>query len=370
VAEPRRTRDVVDALRSLALVESASADRLATVPFAAAAVPLALDPLGEAWEPRKQIHAREALEMEPGDERVTSCIADSGIVIGHPELQRKCLAGYDCVDLGMGRVSESMRLVGDSRGYDYNPRDEVGHGCHVAGIIGAQGWRIPCGVGGRTLLLAIRVLAAAVEEQKGKRIGVGSLCDIDAGLKVAADLGADVINMSFGTAQAQIERHEPMPHENTVKYAKRNGCVLVAAAGNSGEKEEFLPAALPDVIAVSSVDRAGRRSRFSTFGKHIALCAPGERIVSTGLRGYMVNSGTSFAAPFVSGTAALLLAHARRKNRKLDGADVRKILVQSATPLGAGGFSEETGHGLLNARAALETLDRALAGPNPPGRPM
>jgi subtilisin family serine protease len=359
IARPDRTHDVVEALRDLPQVESAMVQMLATAPFAVAAS--AEPKLSEAWEPHQRVNATEARNLEPGDERVTIGIVDTGIVVGHPEFQRKCLAGYDTVDLGIGSLNDQMRLVGDSRGHDYNPYDDVGHGCHVGGIIGAQGWRIPPGVAGACLMLPLRVLAAAIGRNGTRRIGVGSLTDIDCGLKVCVDLGGTVCNLSFGTPASSIDPHAPIPHQSVVRYAAHYGCTLIAAAGNSGVEEEFYPACLPEVIAVGSVDRHNRRSRFSTWGKHIALCAPGEDIVSVGREGYQKNSGTSFAAPFVTAVAALLVSRARRLRRELNGLEVKRLLIESASILG-GGFNSETGHGLLNAVTAIRALDSSIRG--------
>jgi len=360
IADAEHTSAVIHALRELAVVDSAGVQQLATVPFDAPAdapVSARAAALKAAAGPHRRVRAPEALAREPGDERVTTAVVDTGVVVGHPEFQRKCLAGYDTVDLGMGRPNPEVKLLGDSRGYDYNPNDEVGHGCHVAGIIGAQGWEIPPGVGGRTLILPVRVLAAAVKASGSRRMGVGALCDINAGMKVAVDLGADVINMSFGTPAASVDTQATVPHARVISYASHYGCVLVAAAGNSGADERFYPAAHPDVIAVASIDPEGRRSRFSTFGEHVALSAPGENIVSAGRRGYQVNSGTSFAAPFVAGAAALIVARARRAGVRIDGRAVKRLLTRSARPLGPGGFSPETGHGLLDVAAALDLFD-------------
>ena len=357
IAEPEGTADVLSALRDLNGVESAAVQTLATAPLAAAPAAAPEVDLRHAWEPHERIHAAAARAFEPGDERVTVAIVDTGIIVGHPEFQRKCLAGYDTVDIGMGKLNEQMRLVGDSRGWDYNPHDDVGHGCHVAGIIGAHGWSIPPGVAGRSLLLAIRVLAAAVGESSTRRMGVGGLADIDAGMKVAIDLGGRVLNMSYGTPQSSVDKDAPLPHRRVVDYAMHHGCILVAAAGNSGISERYYPAALPEVIAVGSVDAGGKRSRFSTFGDHVAICAPGESIVSTSRTGYAVNSGTSFASPFVAGVAALMVSRARRRKHRLTGPEAKQILMRSAAPLGGGGFHAETGHGLLDASAALKELD-------------
>ena len=303
--------------------------------------------------------------MEAGNESVTIGVVDTGITLGHPEMQRKLLAGYDTVNLGMGRMSDGVKLVGDSRGSDFNPTDEVGHGSHVAGIIGAQGWRIPRGIGGRSFVLPIRVLAAAQSGNRAKPMGIGGLADINAGLKCCVDLGATVINMSFGTPASSINRDDPLPHAKVIRYAEHYGCVLIAAAGNSGIEEKYYPAALPEVIAVASVDKLNRRSSFSTYGDHILISAPGERIVSTGLKGYMVSSGTSHAAPFVTGVAALLVSRARRSGKSLNGADVKRILKASAETLN-GGFSNETGYGFLNAVSALRHLDREMNANRPP----
>lgn len=363
LADPAATDAVLDRLRSIPSVESAAAQTLAVTPFQTAAPPRPAAPLRRGdLDAHTVVQSARALALEPGDERVTVACVDTGVSLGHAELQRKLLAGYDTVDLGLGPVGGRLRLVGDSRGHDFSPLDAVGHGTHVAAIIGAQGWRMPRGVAGRALVLPIRVLAAARPAGARAPVGVGALADIDAGMKVAVDLGADVINMSFGTRADQVDPLGPAPHAAVVAYATRHGCVLVAAAGNSGKRERFLPAALPQVIAVGSVDLDGRRSSFSTWGDHVAIAAPGEQVRSADRRGYRAASGTSFAAPFVAGAAGLLLAAARRQGRRPTPAQVRDALVRSARPLGSTP-NPETGHGLLDVAAALRLLQRPTEAP-------
>jgi subtilisin family serine protease len=362
LADHTRTHDVVRQLRELPNVQSASVQTLATAPFSGAvataeeALPEGLD----AWTAHDRIHAREAHQIEPGDEDIWVGLVDTGISLPHPEFRRKLLAGYDTVHLGMGSDYGPVRLVGSSHGDDFAPRDQVGHGSHVGGIVGAHGWRLPPGVAGRSLLLPIRVLAAARDSSTGKLVGVGALPDINAGLKVAVDMGANVLNLSFGTPASAVP-DGPLPHNEVIAYAAHYGCTLVAAMGNSGKREEYYPARFPEVIAVGSVNAQDRRSAFSTTGDHIALCAPGEAIVSAGRRGYEAGAGTSYAAPFVTGAAALLLAMARRRSRTLDGREVKKLLIDSASPLNGNGFTPETGHGLLDVVAALRRLDLALS---------
>jgi thermitase len=367
IAEKDRGQTVVDALRELGKIETAVVQGLAvTSPLKAEAAASAPGlSKKDAFEAFERIDGARALALEPGSETVTVGVVDTGIALGHPEVQRKLLAGYDTVNLGMGKIGNGVKLVGDSRGSDFNPIDEVGHGSHVAGIIGAQGWRIPRGIGGRCFILPIRVLAAARSGEREQTMGIGGLSDINAGLKCCVDLGAKVINMSFGTPASAVKSDDPLPHSKVIRYAHHYGCVLIAAAGNSGVEEKYYPAALPEVIAVASVDRLNRRSTFSTFGEHLWISAPGERIVSTGRKGYMASSGTSHAAPFVSGVAALLVSFAARRGRKLNGDDVKRILRGSAEPLN-GEFHRETGFGLLNAFSALRFLERELGPERPP----
>ena len=368
LADPGRTAEVVDRLRQLDAVASASIQYLAVTPFEVAAHPptRALPPGVDPWAPHDRVGARQAHAIEPGDEAVWVGLVDTGISLPHPEFRRKLLAGYDTVQLGMGAAFGDVSLVGDSVGEDFAPRDEVGHGSHVGGVIGAHGWRLPPGVAGRSMLLPIRVLAAAREHGKQKLVGVGAESDINAGLKVAVDMGADVLNLSFGTP-ASAASGEARPHRDVIRYATHYGCTLVAAMGNSGVEEDYYPAAYPEVIAVGSVDAQGKRSPFSTIGAHVALSAPGEDIVSAGRSGYEVGSGTSYAAPFVSGAAALLVARARRRGRKLRGAEVKALLMDGARPV-TGSDPREIGRGVLDVPAALGRLDRLLDGQPASGR--
>jgi subtilisin family serine protease len=359
IADAAAAERVVDRLRSVAAVESAHVQTLATAPFAATAAAAADDVVDSAWRPHERVHAREAHQLERGDERITVGLVDTGISLGHPEFQRKLLAGYDTVDLGVDEAT-GLRLIGDSRGKDFTPSDGVGHGSHVGGVIGATGWDLPPGIAGLSLMLPVRVLAAALSKNSDRPAGIGAEPNINAGFKVAVDLGATVLNLSFGTSEHDVEPDAPKPQQDVVRYAAREGCVLVAASGNSGHAERYYPASLPEVIAVGSVDDDGKRSTFSSYGDHVALSAPGERIVSCGLSGLKEGSGTSYAAPFVTGAAALLVARARKRGRTLTPAEVRTLLISTTTPL-PDAAATEVGSGLLNVEAALRRLDEEVA---------
>jgi subtilisin family serine protease len=371
IADPECTQETIERLRALPTVESVSVQTLTTVSFGTLALRAPEIVAGsipeDAWRSHEMVQAREAHALEPGDDDIWVGLVDTGISLGHPEFQRKLLAGYSTVKLPLGATVGDFRVIGGDPDDEFAPRDRVDHGSHVAGVVGAHGWNQPLGVAGGAMLLPIRVLAAASRPGLSKRMGVGALPDINEGMKVAVDLGADCINMSFGTP-ASVVGDGPPPHQEVVSYAALQGCTLVAAMGNSGKEEVYWPAGFPEVISVGSVDYRGARSSFSTYGNHISLCAPGEQIFGAVRRGYSVGSGTSYAAPFAAGAAALLMARSKRKNRKLVGAEVKRLLMESALPL-SGGFNPETGAGLLNIKAALDLLDRSLASPNPPGKP-
>lgn len=351
--DPAQTDAILNSLRDLDEVDWAMAEPLACIPFR---VP---DDHGSGptSAAAAMVGVDEALDMEPGARAVSVAVIDTGVALEHGEFQGRLRSGYDCVDLGLGRVADEVMLVGDSLGRDFCARDETGHGTHVAGIIGARGLAMQRGAAGRSPLIPIRALAAA-QMREGPVFGVGALSDLDAAIKVAVDMGAKVLNMSFGTARADMDPQAPPPHADAIAYATGQGCIPVAAMGNSGTAEDYYPAALPGCIAVGACTGTGARASFSTMGAHIALCAPGEGIYSAAMAGYADSSGTSHAAPFVSGAVALLAARAMRHGHDLTLDEARQALCLSAS---GGAPNPETGWGVLNMPGALRHLDAMLA---------
>jgi subtilisin family serine protease len=359
--------DAVDALRQLGTVETASPHYLTMQTLGAPAMPftsaeaasVAAGDVALAWMPHDMVNAADALAYEAGDPAVIVGIVDTGIALGHRELLGRLRAGFDTVQLGDHDIAAGITLVGDEREEDADPDDEVGHGTACAGIIGAVGNEVPPGLGGDSSMLPMRVLGAARMPGKDVPVGIGALTDIDDGVKRAIDLGARVLNMSFGTPVDSLDPHDPWPHADVVRYGLARGCVLVAASGNSGRAGRFLPACLDGVIAVGSVDADGRPSSFMTTGDHVALAAPGERVMSLGLNGYTRVTGTSFAAPFVAAAAALLVAHANRRSMSLDSRGALRLLRASARPF-SDGAHDRCGAGVLDALAALRLLDQEI----------
>lgn len=345
---------VVDALRGLDAVEQASPVYLADCPFDGGAAGAPTDD----WAHR-MVGGAAALAREPGDPAIIVAIVDSGVHRDHPELRGRCRTGMDLVDLPPTDLSRSIHLVGDLATRDHETEDDMGHGTECAGIIGALGLELPPGIAGLAQLLPIRVLAAALVADRSTPTAIGALPDIDAGVKMAVDLGARVLNLSFGTPESALGDDDPIPHSEVVQYALRRGCILVAASGNSGDDTRYFPACVPGVIAVGAVDAAGCPSKFTTRGDHVALCAPGEHVRTAALAGGTTTvSGTSFAAPFVAGAAALVLAAAWRRGVPLSPYTIRDLLMRSARPFAAGVPGAGCGRGVLDAAAALAAVER------------
>ncbi len=307
---------------------------------------------GEQWA-LDAIGWRSDVEAGP----VIVAVIDSGVDIEHPDLQGQIwhnraeadgVTGVD--DDGNGYVDDivgwdfsdapGLPGVGDFLQRDSDPRDESGHGTHVAGIIAAVADN-GIGVAGVASNARIMVLRAGFNLPGG---GYLEDDDIAAAILYAVDNGARVINMSWG---------DPSPGpliRDAVRYAHDAGLVLVAAAGNEGEDAVFFPARLSETIAVGASAPSGEVLAFSNFGPSIDLVAPG--YIVAGLLpggGYVQRSGTSMAAPHVAGLAALLLG---RQPQWLDE-QVRAALRASAVDVLAPGWDGYSGAGLAHF-AALE----------------
>lgn len=350
---------VLDALRQDNRVEWATPYYYCAQSFSTLALDLPTQPENTVLVPsRSLIRASQSLAMESGDPAVIVAIVDTGVRLDHPAYRVRLRPGWDTVRLSQRDLS-GVTLMGDSSRQDATPADDVGHGTSCAGILSAQSENLPRGIAGNCSILPIRVLGAAHAPAQSTALGIGAIPDIDAGMKIAVDLFARVINMSFGTPASAIAPGEPLPHTDVVRYALDHNCVLVAASGNSGIEERYTPACLDGVIAVGACNDVGNPCKFSTRGTHVQLSAPGENVPTTGLDDDHTATGTSFAAPFVTGAAALLVSHALARSTSVTAAQIASILRRSTTPWRTA--QPGYGSGILNAKAALDLLDTEIA---------
>lgn len=169
--------------------------------------------------------------------------------------------------------------------------------------------------------------------------GFGRDSTIAKGIRWAAKQNADIINLSLGG------RRTSRILEDAVRYATRQGSLVIAASGNSGGSRPMYPAAYPQVVAVGATDLDDRMAWFSDHGPWLDLVAPGVDIASTVPGGYAIGAGTSFSAPLVAGAAALVLGkHPRWSVEKL-----RSALLAGAADAGPVGPDPFTGLGVVDA---------------------
>ncbi|BEL05027.1 hypothetical protein Q0Z83_032180 [Actinoplanes sichuanensis] len=263
---------------------------------------------------------------------VRVAVVDSGVDVRNPQLKGQVVAGRDLLH---GAV--------DGR------RDCVGHGTAVAGIIAG----LPDGDSGvRGLAPGATVIPVRVTEDtdtKGQQQIPRSRSSADAFAEAirwaAGPANADVINISLVMA-------DPDPAvRDAVAEAVRAGVVVVAAAGNGGADAGVVyPAAFPGVIGVGAVKPDGVLADYSQPGPHVDIAAFGDQVtVLSPVRGYRSVQGTSFAAPFVSATAALL----RERFPRDSAGQIADRLLRSADPAPGGARSAQYGVGLLDPYRAL-----------------
>ena len=258
---------------------------------------------------------------------VKVAVIDTGISKDHPDLKANIQGGYNAIN--------------STKSWN----DDNGHGSHVAGIIGALNNTVGVvGVAPLVDLYAVKVL---------NRQGSGFLSDVIEGIQWAVANGMKVANMSLGSSSGTQSMHD------AVIAAYNAGLTIVAAAGNSGGAVIY-PAAYPEVIAVSATDSANNLASFSSRGPEVDLAAPGVSIYSTYKgTGFATLSGTSMASPHVAGAAALVLntpvgAYDLDADNVWDPAEVKNKLQDRATDLGAVGFDNLFGWGLVNAFSAVQ----------------
>ncbi len=342
--EVTKGADILQAVETLnqdAAVEYAEPDYLAQ--FASAPDDARYS---EQWGLAK-VQAEGAWAETMGTSTVVIAVIDSGVDLTHEDLAANLWVNPGEI-AGNGVDDDNNGFVDDVHGWNFidgnnDPSDYIGHGSLVAGVAAAKTNNTVgiAGVCGNCRIMAVKITQLS---------GFANYSDIAAGIYYAADKGAKVINLSVGGyANSQTV-------QNAVNYALNKNIVVVAGAGNDNKSELFYPAAYEGVIAVAGTDSGDVKVNSSNYGAWVDISAPGINILSTTLGDYASDTGTSYATPFVSGAAGLLLSlhpewtPAMVRSQFLHTTDA----IDSLNP----GYAGKLGTGRLN-------LTRAIQAPHP-----
>ena len=281
------------------------------------------DPLYAQQGDLAQIDVPQAWHTTTGDPSVVVAVIDSGVDLSQPDLD-----GVHVVD--------PRNVVWNNA----DVTDDDGHGTHVTGTIVAEtnnGLGM-AGIAPGSTLMPIKVADSD---------GFIALSDVLDAVDWAREHGADVINLSLGgtLTPEQVELGQP-----TFTAARDAGILTVAASGNDGNAVRMYPASFNGVVSVSAVDSTDTIADFSSTGRAVDLAAPGVDLLSVAAGGgYVRESGTSMAAPHVTGVAALV----RAARPGLDVDQLEAVLRASAVDLGTPGHDPLYGDGRVDAAAAL-----------------
>jgi hypothetical protein len=321
----------------------------------------AIKRVGFTWDRESAWRASGA-----GEHEVVVAIIDSGLNWHHPDLNTSQIWRNPGEIPGNQIDDDENGFVDDIIGWNFvsntnMPWDRDGHGTFVTGLIAAR-TNNGVGIAGINPRARIMVLKA-VDDQGQTRASF-----LTRAIIYAADNGARVINLSVGGPT--LTRAEQL----AVDYAHSKGVLVVAAAGNAGvDVTDYSPAGLDNVLTVAATGYDDLRAPFSNWGQGIDIAAPGVDVLSlraagTNLaesladesydleaaivgpdRAYFRASGTSFAVPIVTGVASLRLSN----SPQLGPDDLERLLEQAARDTEVPGFDSYTGHGIVDARAAL-----------------
>ncbi len=318
---------------------------------------------GEQWGTDKidTLGAWELLQnagLNPAANRVDVTVVDTAIQAFHPDLTGTINHA------GLMNFANGASSAGMPADYDGSAVGDRSHGTHVTGIIGATAnngigtYGVASGM--QNNYISYTAYNAFLPSYGGKRWNSARSDDVARAINYAVSQGADVINLSLGKAGATPSQTD-MILKTAMQNAWNNNVVVVTAAGNDGSDAPGIPGSFGlsvDVINLMDGDYTNPglnpRSSSSNYGADKTISAPGTKIASTiGYQGdpnYAYLSGTSMAAPMVSGVVALM----KYANPHLTVAQVHHILKVTATDTYTPGFDNQTAWGCVNAKAAVQ----------------
>ena len=295
---------------------------------------------------------------------VTIAVIDTGVDASHPDLEGRVVAG------AIVRSDRDGKPVLVPATVEQTSDDWYGHGSHVAGIAAAD----DDGNGVTGIAPDAQVMPIDLEPRRNPIDGSPQFFNmVAAGIDFAATHGARVVNMSLGGASSGIAPGNEYTKRylkaldtlcTSVNTATESGVVVVASAGNEGTwgNPEMKPAACPGAVTVAALSPTFDRTYWSSYDAAVDIAAPGEDILSldstvADVSGtpHLLASGTSMAAPIVTGSAALVI----EQHPSWTAQQVADRLTSTAQDIGIPGRDPESGFGIVDVAAAV-----GVAGPD------
>lgn len=246
------------------------------------------------------VNILKAWELTEGSSDIVVGVLDTGIDIGHTDLSNNIYVNQNEIP-NNGIDDDKNGYIDDINGWDfinndgsvYDSENEV-HGTHISGIIAAEkNGRGVVGIAPSVKILPLKFINGSI----------GYTSEVISGIEYAKSLGVQIINCSWGSSEYNLALKDVMQNSDVL---------FVCAAGNNGTTDDVYPAAydLPNIISVAAVDNNGVLASFSNYGDKVHVVAPGVSIYSSlPEESYDYKSGTSMAAPFVTGVAALIKSY-------------------------------------------------------------
>ena len=332
------TPDPIDSVEPLVGNDSAIADQWAVEKIN----------LPEAW----------ALQNE-SDQEVIVAVIDTGFDIDHSDLRDNVWVNQNEIP-DNGVDDDRNGFIDDVHGWDFAGEDgdvfnyshvdsgSYFHGTHVAGIVAARS-NNNVGVASFSYYNKIKVMPLKVFADGEDTAPTSAILSA---IDYAVQQGARVINFSLGGLGYSYL------YDLKVSAAVRSGLVLVASAGNEGNSLVNYPAGFIDTVSVASSNENEQRSASSSYGQTVDVSAPGEDVLSLFPdESLAYATGTSMAAPMVSGLAATLIS----QNDSIEPIDVRSVIIESVDPMKTNSF-RPVGSGRINAQKAMERGARLMSG--------
>jgi len=298
------------------------------------------------------INAANAWSYFSSGSNISVAIVDDAIERTHPDLAASLWINTGDNNTN-GLDDDGNGYIDDINGFDVGsidnnpnpPSTAYDHGTHVAGIVGA---RSNNSIGVASIGFSVKLMCVK------STISSTSITNGYDGIVYAAVNKADVINMSWGGTGSSVTA------QNIIDYAYSQGCILVAAAGNSDVNTPFYPAAYNNVISVAATTSSDTKASFSNYGTWVDISAPGNNIYSTFVTAsYGNKSGTSMASPMVAGLCGLMLS----LNPSLTQTDITNCLLSTADNINAmnPSYIGQLGSGRIDAQAAMQCVSATLA---------